>query len=258
MKAGMHDATGNGKHLNTSNPRAIARAASPRGGDSPAGAALPSAPVATMRPTLQPPRQEILDDAKLGEYWRGLNASQRATDLALRAARLALLLGGQRLEAVVRAKTLDVDLQAQTVRLFDVKGSGKPRPHLLPLLPMARAEVEWLLAHSQALGSEWLFASRGDGRMQATSVSRAANRMCVAMNAAGTTQVCVRRTLETYFASQAVSHIVRAHIYSHSLWQLQNRKLDWYDYMNEKREALQMLESFLSSFGVPHSPGDPL
>ena len=59
MKVGMHDATvtgtGTGKHLNTRYPRATARAASPRGGDSPAGAALPFAPVAKMRRKSQPP-----------------------------------------------------------------------------------------------------------------------------------------------------------------------------------------------------------
>lgn len=214
MKAGMHDATGSGKHLNIGHQPTTARAASSHGGDTPARAAPPSGPVAKMLRKSQPPRQDTLGDVALGEYWRGLNAAQRATDMPVRAARLALLLGGQRLEELVRAKTLDVDLQAATIRLFDVKGSGRPRPHLLPLLPIARAEVEWLLAHSQALGSEWLFASRSDSRMQASSVSRAVNRMCVAGDHAATTQISVRRTLETYLARQAVSALVRAHIYS--------------------------------------------
>ena len=199
-----------------------------------------------------------MGDVALGEYWRGLNAAQRATDMPVRAARLALLLGGQRLEELVRAKTRDVDLQAATIRLFDVKGSGRPRPHLLPLLPMARAEVEWLLAHSQALGSEWLFASLSDRRMQASSVSRAVNRMCVAGDHAATPQISVRRTLETYLARQAVSPLVRAHIYSHALWQWHHPRVVRYDCMREMRDALQMLENFLSSFGVPHRPGDAL
>jgi hypothetical protein len=54
---------------------------------------------------------------------------------------------------------------------------------------------------------------------------------------------------------------VRAHIQSHSLWQVQQHQLVWYDRydcMREMRDALQMLENFLAAFGMPYRPSDAL
>lgn len=168
-------------------------------------------------------RERVLKNSELRAYWTALNASEHAADLAHRAARLSLLLGGQRCEQLLRVKTLDVDLEAGTIRLFDPKGKRKsPRPHLLPLLPMARAEVGWLLEHSRALGSEWLFASRADCRMIPSTVSKAVHKIYLSMKKDGTAAAHfqfsdLRRTVTTYFSEQDVPEKVHDHLQSHGL-----------------------------------------
>lgn len=208
-------------------------------------------------------RERKLKNSELREYWRCLNEAERAPELAVRAARLGLLLGGQRCEQLLRVTTLDVDLEAQTIRLFDPKGCReKPREHLLPLLRMARAEVEWLLAHCKALGSELLFASREDCSLHPGTVSKVVHQVYLSMQKAGTAEAHfqfsdIRRTVETYFASLKIPLIVRALLQSHGLTGVQNKQYDMYDYIAEKREALQLLEDFLSSFGVDHRTAAP-
>lgn len=208
-------------YLSTAYRRAIDAKTSVDGSDtsSPVDRSLRWNPVQQIRPAkVRSVRERDLKHSELREYWRCLNEPQRAPELAVRAARLGLLLGGQRGEQLLRVSTLDVDLEAQTIRLFDPKGCReKPRLHLLPLLPMARAEVEWLLAHCQALGSDLLFASREDCRLHSSTVSSAVHDVYLAMQKAGTAQAHfqfsdIRRTLETFFAEKKIPLIVRAHI----------------------------------------------
>lgn len=184
-KHGKHVGNELRNYLSTAYRRAIDAKTSVDGSDasSPVDRSLRWNPMQQIRPAkLRSVRERDLKNSELREYWRCLNEPQRAPKLALRGARLALLLGGQRCQQLLRVTTLDVDLEAQTIRLFDPKGCrDTPRLHLLPLLPMARAEVEWLLAHCQALGSDLLFASRESCLLHSSTVSSAVHEiyLCV-------------------------------------------------------------------------------
>jgi integrase len=265
-KHGKHVGNELRNYLSTAYQRAINAKTSLDGSakSAPLDRSLRFNPVQQIRPAkIRSVRERKLKNSELREYWRCLNDPERAAELAVRAARVGLLLGGQRCEQLLRVTTLDVDLEAQTIRLFDPKGMReKPREHLLPLLPMARAEVEWLLAHCKALGSELLFASREDCCLHPGTVSKVVHQIYLSMQKAGTAEAHfqfsdIRRTLESYFASLKIPLIVRAHVQSHGLTGVQHVHYDRYEYMTEKRETLQLLEDFLSSFGVVHRTAAP-
>lgn len=61
----------------------------------------------------------------------------------------------------------------------------------------------------------------------------------------------LRRTAETRLAALGVSKDVRAQLQSHGLGGVQARHYDQYEYMDEKRAALEIWEAFLN--GLEHS-----
>lgn len=57
--------------------------------------------------------------------------------------------------------------------------------------------------------------------------------------------------------SLKIPPIVRAHLQPHGLTGVQNKHYDMYEFMAKKREALQLLEHFLSAVGVFHRTAAP-
>lgn len=165
---------------------------------------------------------------------------------------MALFLGGQRPEQLLRAQVHDVDLDQGTLKLLDPKGRRtEPRLHVLPILAAFDPEIRWLLDHSKDLGSSNLFATGvSDKPMLLNTVSRHVRKISVAMVSDGTANTPfrlsdLRRTAETMMASLEIAKDVRAQLQSHGLGGVQDRHYDRHDYLPQKRKALSLWVSFL-------------
>jgi len=216
---------------------------------------LTNNPISNIRTlsNLSVPRKRALSTPELREFW-ALVEKQRAVNdtVQLRALRLAVLLGGQRCQQLLRVRVNDVDLDGGVILLLDPKGRrSNPREHRLPLLGSALAEVQWLIQHAHDVESSLLFPSvKPTITVALGTVSGlvTAIRKTMQSSGAATAQFQfsdLRRTAETRLAALGVSKDVRAQLQSHGLSGVQARHYDQYEYMDEKRAALQTWEAFL-------------
>lgn len=200
-------------------------------------------------------RTRALSIPELRALWVRMQLTrENSGSLPLRAARLALLLGGQRCEQLIRVPREDLDIEAGTILLMDPKGRrATPRPHLLPLPPAAAVELNWLNNHSANVGSPFVFSGAPASKhMGSSQVSILVTALCREMLAA---RVCVaqfqfsdfRRTVETQLAGLGVPSDTRKRLQSHDLGGVQAKHYDMYEYLEEKRKALVLWERFLTS-----------
>jgi hypothetical protein len=182
--------------------------------------------------------------AELRAYWHRIQAPEYA------ALRFHLLTGGQRITQLARATTADYDADAQSIRLWDTKGRrNEPRPHDVPVLPAARKAMRDM--QSGIAGPYVFTATAGASGVDASSFSKHLTPVTTAMLEADElserfTPGDVRRTVETRLAGAKVSKDTRAHLQSHGLHGIQTRHYDMYEYLPEKRAALETLHRLLT------------
>lgn len=174
-----------------------------------------------------------LSPAELKKYIKAIGDS--APDNALR---LALLLGGQRMAQLVRAKVGDYVPDSGTLRLFDAKGKRQvARVHLLPAGPKAKAMIEALIADRPPEALLINISPRTVGDYLATL--RETHKL-------GDFDLKdIRRTCETMLASMGISKDIRAQLLSHGISGVQDTNYDQWDYISEKRAALIAWENRL-------------
>lgn len=183
--------------------------------------------------------ERTLNADELKTYMAALS-DESIADLALQ---LALLSGGQRMAQLLRAKVSDYDQETDILRLWDKKGRRTtPREHLLPLAPKGAAIVEKLLAMAKKKKSELLFSSNGTTSMVETTPGKRVFSICQAMGCEDFDLRDIRRTSETMMAGMGVSKDVRAQLLSHGLSGVQAAHYDRYEYITEKRNALEAWE----------------
>ena len=189
-------------------------------------------------------RDRALSEMELTIFWRYLRGQDTVMSDVVQA---SLLLGGQRLAQLLRAKV--TDYRGGVLTLHDTKGRRtQPRVHALPVSPEARLILDQRVSEAQILGSEWLFTSTGRVPVVENSISHwvrdwVRGQATVAYFSVGD----LRRTCETLLASRGVNTDVRAQIQSHGLGGVQNRHYNRHDYMTEKRDVLTTWGAWLAS-----------
>lgn len=205
-------------------------------------------------------KDRVLSLAEFRSYWARLKAlPEPKRSLAM----LHVLTGGQRQQQLQRATLNDVDWHEATLILWDSKGRrAEPRRHTVPLLPEAVPLIRNLTA-----GGPYIFSLDG-GRNPSwvTAVSNIAKDVCAQMAGAGElegepfTAGAIRATIETRLAAKPyrVGSDVLAQLLSHGLGGVQNRHYQRHDFMEEKREALEMLQRMLDEVPEPSADIIPL
>ena len=180
--------------------------------------------------------------ADLQAYWK-LIVERPGPEAA--ALRLHLLTGGQRIEQFVRLKWADVSADAMTI--FDSKGrpGQGPRPHQIPLVKLARADLALLKRE----GEFAISTTAGKKPISVRTLAGWAHDL-VGDAIEGFQMKRIRSGVETLLAAQGVSREVRGHLQSHGLTGVQARHYDGHDYMAEKRSALEILSREVRSAAV--------
>lgn len=222
-----------------------------------------SNPIAPIKPMDSPPRERALTPDEFRALWQRLNhAGATSSPIEVRAVRLFLLLGGQHWSELLGAHLADVDLTEETIDLYDVKGRRPTRRNPLPLLPRAKAEVQWLVDHSKSLGSPYLFASSDPQKpLSRDRISHFMTRTCRQMLEA---QECreqfqlsdLRRTVGWALALLGVPQDIRTQLqFRQRRGMLRMIKFGGCNYFAEFRQALALLEEFLASL-LAEAPAD--
>jgi len=180
-------------------------------------------------------RERVLSETELKAF---LHALDDRPGVQADALHLLLLLGGQRVAQLLRAKPTDVDLDAGTLTLLDPKGARQqPRVHVVPLVEPAAAIL------TKYLNGPWLFSTHGRVPLRAETLT-----MFVADISAQLVKDKVsrepfrlsdlRRTVETMLARMGINKDLRAQLLSHGIGGVQDRVYNKHDYLDEKRAAL--------------------
>lgn len=183
-------------------------------------------------------RERVLTEAELAHYLNGIEKNESVPGIALC---LAIRLGGQRIEQLVRVPPQSVDLTSNQITLLDPKGRRQiPRKHILPIPEQAKPLLEKLFA----LNKDKLFLFCNVKESSHTSASELSKLVRKISN--GTYQLSdIRRTVETGLASLGVSKDHRAQLQSHGLSGVQDRHYDKHSYMTEKHDALKLWNAHL-------------
>jgi integrase len=193
-------------------------------------------PVAQTRRSPQYDRADNrpFSTSELRAYWN-LIAGRPGREAAA-ALRLHLTTGGQRIEQFVRSRWADVGEEALTI--FDGKGrpAQGPRPHQVPLLRPALAD----LASSKREGEFAISTTAGKSAISGRTLAGWA-RALVGDAIEGFQLKRIRSSVETVLAARGASREVRGHLQSHGLIGVQARHHDGHDYLPEKRMALETL-----------------
>ena len=189
-------------------------------------------------------RDRALSETELAIFWRYLRGQNTVMSDVVQA---SLLLGGQRLAQLLRAKV--TDYRDGVLTLHDTKGRRtQPRVHALPVSPEAKLILDRRAGEAQVLGSEWVFTSNGPVPVVENSISHWVRDWVRSQTAVAPFSVGdLRRTCETLLASRGVNTDVRAQIQSHGLGGVQNRHYNRHDYMTEKRNVLTTWGAWLAS-----------
>lgn len=205
-------------------------------------------------------RERALSVEELRAYWRRILALPPPTGALLR---FHLLTGGQRMEQLARVQLKDFDQESNFIRIIDLKGRRQAgRTHDIPVIGAA---MEALKEMGQQLGPYLFTITQGESGVDPSSVHRRVAGVARDMELAGEllgarfSPSDIRRTVETRLAALKVAKEARAQLQSHGLSGVQDRHYDKHSYLEEKREALEMLFQLVSgkddvSLGAPQSP----
>ncbi len=186
-----------------------------------------------------------LTEDELREYWKALETlpdAQRAT------LRFNLALGCQRASQLLRADWSAFDFEEKTLLLRDTKGRGGARDHLLPLTDFALVQLQPLRELNGTAREDGSlpppFSGDGKRRIVLTTLSVAVREISEKLHKEQKIPPFqhrdLRRTCETMLQKLGVEKEVRAHLLSHGRTVgVQGRHYERYDFLPEKREALE-------------------
>jgi integrase len=188
--------------------------------------------------------ERVLDKNELKLYW---DKVQELTLPIKSSLELSLFLGGQRLTMLTRAKWEKFDMENKILHLYDKKGKGKGRDHLLPLSDRCIKIINKLKPWNENF--EWPLTSTGEVPVPVDSLSKKVNSISKILEREhgikSFTLKDIRRTCETMLASQGIPRDLRAHLLSHGRSGVQETHYDKYSYLQEKKEALFKWERYL-------------
>lgn len=187
-----------------------------------------------------------LNTEEMRTYWRAIRDLPGFKGAVLR---LHLLTGGQRVEQLVNLKTSNIG--ADQFMLHDGKGRpGKAaREHSVPLIKGAVKAM----AECKPVGLYALSTDGGKTHLAATTLSDwSAEAIGDAID--GFQAKRIRSGVETLLASLSISKEVRGRLQSHGITGVQDTHYNDFDYMPQKRKALEALQRALDQKSATVTP----
>lgn len=214
----------------------------------------------TQNPVSGIPRQNVeqagdrdLSAKEIAVFWNDLSKGGFMKEVEL-CIKLCFSTGGQRPNEILLCDWSEVRLDDGILDLPASK-TKNGRPHVVPLTPLS---IELLQELYQLTGnSPYLFPSRyaGKGRIKPNSVGRAVRRYCKKEQIDGMNNIFfdnkfvprdIRRTVKTRMGEIGISKEIRDRIANHAFTDVSSKHYDRYDYLIEKREALEIWCDWLS------------
>jgi len=194
----------------------------------------------------------------LRKYWAAIKHDPTYQAAVLR---FLLLTGGQRIEQMCKLKSVDV--HDNYFVIYERKGRGQKAPmhHIVPLIPPAVQALKDVRSISPYRLSSKVMDDAGepgtyifttdDGSTHISAGAISKWSKSFGLEIEGHQAKRLRSGTETLLASQRFSDEERGRLMSHGVSGVQNSSYNAWDYMNEKREALEALYETLEATDVP-------
>ena len=184
------------------------------------------------------PGDRELSPDEIKQLWHGFNTTNQFSHIE-HILKLVLATGGQRIMEVSQATWNEFDL---TNAIWEIPGerTKNSKTHLVPLNNLALKLLDIVQAHCD--GSPFLFPHKLNSAkpIVLASISKATSRYTSLPNNdfEHFNPRDLRRTCKTRMGELGLSKEIRDRINNHALGDVSSKHYDRYDYMNEKRHAL--------------------
>ncbi|MDZ4730757.1 MAG: integrase arm-type DNA-binding domain-containing protein [Xanthomonadales bacterium] len=195
------------------------------------------------------PGERVLEEKEIKVLWKKWELGFPGEVL-----RLILASGGQRVEEALRAEWSEFDFQKYLWTL-PANRTKSNRVHVVPITSLMAEELSKIKARrtQEAEESEakdgisaFLFPGKVElGPYRTDSLGQALRRFCVDYKAESFTATDLRRTVKTQMGLLGVSKEIRDRLQGHAMSDVSSKHIDRYDYLVEKREAIEAWESYL-------------
>jgi integrase len=155
--------------------------------------------------------------------------------------RLCFFTGGQRPYELAVSRWANIDWQAKTLTITaDISKNG--RPHLIPLTDSALRVLRE--QQEETAGSPFIFAhaTKPNEPMPMASLSQAIDRYRKRTEMAHFIPRDFRRTCKTLMGELGIAKDLRDRLQNHALNDVSSKHYDRYEYLPEKRRALELWE----------------
>ncbi|EIK6336677.1 site-specific integrase, partial [Escherichia coli] len=164
--------------------------------------------------------------------------------------RFCIYTGGQRPFEMIASQWCDVDFQQKTL-LVTADVSKNKREHLIPLTESALQELACVQELTKEKSSPYIFPLSTNGKrpVRTDSLARAIMyfRACNPDFKIFTARD-LRRTCKTLMGEAGISKEIRDRIQNHALNDVSSKHYDRYDYLPEKRRALEIWEDRVNNY----------
>jgi integrase len=198
--------------------------------------------------------EHVISEEEIKTIW---NELPEKSPMVARVIKLAFATG-QRVGEIVKLKLEHFNIEEETM-LIPSTISKNGIDHLVPLNDLALSVVQEALNESEE-GFEYAFPGmrgrklKGDININNTTVANIVKNFCVEnSDVSKFIPRDIRRTVKTLAAKAGISKELRDRIQNHALTDVSSKHYDRYDYMKEKREGLQVWNSYLNRIIISSS-----
>lgn len=189
-------------------------------------------------------RDRVLNDTEIFNLLNDIEGSGFSLEIKI-LIQLCFYTGGQRPFELLALKWDNIDLTKKIIVIPSTVSKNK-KIHLVPLTSNAISALKQL--HPLTGHTGCLFPNRFDQSkpMPTTSLSQAIKRYREKENIEEFVPKDFRRTCKTKMGELGISKDIRDKLHNHAQNDVSTKHYDRYDYMKEKRQALQVWESWLN------------
>lgn len=184
----------------------------------------------------------LFDDLK--HEFKRFNMSNSMRNLLF----LCFYTGGQRPYELISSRWESINWQEKTLLITPDLSKNK-RAHIIPLTNTA-LEI-FIRQKAESRNSDFIFPHRfGDDHLRTDSLSQTISRYRKTAEIRPFTPRDIRRTCKTLMGELGVSKEIRDRIQNHALNDVSSKHYDRYDYLPEKRRALEAWENRLNGYEI--------
>lgn len=195
------------------------------------------------------PGDRLLSEKEIKNLWKAWD-----NDFPGLVLRLILASGGQRVEEVLRAEWSEFDFKKNLWEIPASRTKSK-RWHVVPMTPLLVGELKALRKRQRAEAKDnetelprYLFQGKKGEPIRTDSLGQAIRRFCASEKYKGESFTArdLRRTVKTQMGWLRVPKEDRDRLQGHAMTDVSSKHYDRYDYLAEKREAIDTWEQYLT------------